>query len=114
MKFAVQAIGGTDTSTKTREQLHSDANDSMGKTGNNLPRVEMPLCFYAGLRHIQAEKRVAQIQKLNPDNVLAAQLDLLSEDHALPFVKTKSAAGAPEALKDAQDEGIIMNIPKDY
>lgn len=40
------------------EQLYSDANDSMAKTGNKLPLVEIPLCFYAGLRHIQAEKQV--------------------------------------------------------
>lgn len=54
------------------------------------------------------------MQKLNPSNVLTAQLDLFPEEHVLPGVRTKTAATASEALTDAKNEGVEVNIPKDY
>lgn len=86
----------------------------MAKTGNKLPRVEMLFCFFAGLRHILAEKRVTQIQKLNSSNVLAAQLDVFPEELVLQGVRTQSAARAFEAVTTARSEGIKIEIPTDY
>lgn len=98
------------------ERVNSgDGVESAGKTGSKLARVEIPSCFFASLRHIQAEKRVAQLSKLNASNALTAQLDLFPEDHVLPGVRTKfSAATADDALTDARSNQTEIKVPKDY
>lgn len=41
-------------------------------TQNALSRLEMPFCFYSGLRLLKEKKELTDLMKLNPSNMLAA------------------------------------------
>lgn len=97
------------------ERVNSgDGAESTGKKASKLASVEIPSCFFASMRHIKAEKRVPALSKLNTSNMLAAFLDLFSDDHPLPGIRTNFSTSAEESLKDAREAEVDLAVPKDY
>lgn len=91
----------------------SEASKTLGNNG--LSRVEIPFCFYASLRHIQEKKDLTDLLKLNPSNILAAQIDNFTEEVGLNFVRTAFSQKYKDALEESKKpEGIEISVPLEH
>ena len=75
-------------------QLYSFGKELVEKQSNksqNGPAVDIPYCFFSALQQIKRERKIDKFSKLNPDNVITAQMDILPPLFMFDGVKNRAS-----------------------
>ena len=101
---------------KVAQLYHIGQEQSKSDQSTSLDAPDVPYCFLATLQHLKKEAGVVSYQKLNPENVLAAQVDIMppiqrSVDEVFDGVKVRMAENtAVDLLEDAKSQSIDISL----